>query len=114
MSEVVLLLTPIHTGTHFVRLLVAHPSIRLASEEDYRIDPRLRPGTFLPGIGEGCYDETISPDRESDRGTMLIEYFEHGLRLLAASTARTTLAPPETCQFSTFLWGVLIASYRAD
>ncbi|MDB5334824.1 MAG: hypothetical protein JWN70_443 [Planctomycetaceae bacterium] len=76
-----MLLTPIHTGTHFVRLLLeSHPSISLASAEVCRIDPRLRPDLILPGLGEGCYDATVSPDRESDRGALLIEDFERVLQ----------------------------------
>lgn len=77
MSDVILLLTPFHTGTHFVRLLLElHPAISFACAEDYRVDPALRPDYILPGQGAGWIDDSVGVYLQPHRGRMVYEYFE--------------------------------------
>ncbi|MDB5334821.1 MAG: hypothetical protein JWN70_440 [Planctomycetaceae bacterium] len=72
-----MLLTPFHTGTHFVRLLLElHPAISFACAEDYRIDPALGRDCILPGLGAGWIDDSVGAYIQPHRGRMVYEYFE--------------------------------------
>ena len=76
MLDTIVLFTPLHTGTHFVRMLLeAHPQIGLAIGEDYRIDPLFRPGYILAGEGKGSLDAVAHPGRYADSEQLLLKYF---------------------------------------
>ncbi len=76
MKNVIILFTPTHTGTHFVRMLLeAHPAISTAIGEDYRIDSAFRAGYVLSGLGVGGVDPLLVGDRANGAERMLLEYF---------------------------------------
>lgn len=75
-KDIIFLFTPIHTGTHFVRMLLeSHPAIGIAIGEDYRVDRKFRPNYVLTGNGKGTVN---GPLRQAE--PMLLEYFKSFLR----------------------------------
>ncbi|MDZ4847680.1 MAG: hypothetical protein SGI77_00155 [Pirellulaceae bacterium] len=76
-QNVIILFTPIHTGTHFVRMLLeSHPAIAPAIEEDFRVDRRFRPDHVLKGNGKGAKKNDYNRETEP----MVVEYFRGFLR----------------------------------
>ena len=66
-QDLIALLTPQHTGTHFARMLLeSHSRIAFCVKESRRIDADQRPGYRLTGDGDG--------PRGSPNETMLDSY----------------------------------------
>ncbi len=74
--KAIILFTPTHTGTHFLRMLLeAHPQIETAIGEDFRIDSQLRDDYVLTGRGAGWVDPPRDVRRDGSSERMLVEYF---------------------------------------
>jgi hypothetical protein len=75
-NNLIILFTPVHTGTHFVRMLLeSHPAIGASIGEDYRIDRKFRPNHILSGSGTGSKDDHKRQDEP-----MLLEFFRNMLK----------------------------------
>jgi hypothetical protein len=81
MKDIIILFTPMHTGTHFVRMLLeSHPEIGVAIGEDYRINSAFATNYVLAGNGMGWLDPAIDANRDRSSERMLMEYFRDILR----------------------------------
>lgn len=80
-KHVVVLFTPRHTGTHFVRMLLeSHPAISTAIGEDYRVHSELQLNYVLAGRGFGHEDPNLHPDHDRSSEPMLLDFFHAFLR----------------------------------